>query len=174
MPIRFGCKSAYLVIKYTISDHVYMSACNQMGWKLPLMKRSNSAIETPAKKPVSPPSLFRRWKSLSGILRPHHKLETENVRSMSRFEAKHNHILSSQAMTASSPRNSYTLDSLRLNLYDSNPQSPCCSLPRRSSNLLAPEFVMDLFLEPTYTASSIPSRITEISLLDTSALTMMK
>lgn len=151
-----------------------MSPQIHTGWKLPLMKRSKSSMETVVDKPAPHPSIFRRWKSLSGILRPHHRLETENVHSMSRIEAKQGHILSSQAMTSSSPRNSYTIDRPRLNLYNANSQSPCHSPPRRSSNLLAPEFVMDLFLEPTYTASSIPSNITEISLLDTSALTMIK
>lgn len=146
-----------------------MSPQIHTSWKLPLMRRSKSSIEGVTEKPVPQPSIFRRWKSISGILRPHQRLETEKVHSMSRVEAKQGHILSSQAMTSSSPRNSYTIDRQRLDLYEENPQSPCRSLPRRSSNLLAPEFVMDLFLEPTYTASSIQSNITEISFLDTQA-----
>lgn len=134
-------------------------------FRIPLMKRSKSTAEAPNKQP-SNPSFFRRWKSFSGALCPTTSNKPENITVVSRGQAKSKPILSSQAMTESSPRPSRVIDRVRVHSLPlsnySGSQSLSSHLP---SHVLSPEYVLDMCIIPSHN-SSIQTSPTEISFLE--------
>lgn len=137
-----------------------------MAWKMPLIRRSNSKNES-AKERHTPNFIFRRWKSLSGILRPTIE-SSEKISVMSRVQAKQTHVLSSQAMTSSSPRASYTAERpiiLAPSYGEQRSSDFKKPVTERSNNLLTPEFMLDMYFIPSR-ASSIKTSTSEISLCD--------
>lgn len=140
----------------------------QMVWKMPLIRRANSKIETSPKHHTTN-FIVRRWKSLSGILRPQAD-SSEKTSVVSRVQAKQTHILSSQAMTASSPRTSYAAERpvIFIPPYGEQGKSEQGYFEykkptERSNNLLTPEYMLDMYVVPSR-ASSIRTNTSEGSL----------